>query len=77
MEFQVELKYIEANTDCHSRKKPPPLPIVSILTSIPIWATQIALIGFSWVAYTMMTLTPLYLSTIQNVPESIVSFNIL
>jgi hypothetical protein len=70
--------YIEATSGAGQKPKVklPALPLVSMLTSMSFWAIQIAAIGFAWIGYSMMVLTPLYLANIQNVSDDIVSKNV-
>ena len=74
MIFQAEKEYIAANIDVKkpSSEKIPPLPVKKVLTSAPVWAALCGLVGFAWLAFSAMTLTPTYLDRIQNVSVDIV-----
>ena len=52
--------------------KVPPLPWKKVLRSAPVWAALCGLVGFAWLAFNAMTLTPTYLDRIQNVSVDIV-----
>ena len=67
--------YIAANIDVKKPRseKVPPLPWKKVLTSAPVWAAVCGLVGFAWLAFNAMTLTPTYLDRIQNVSVDIVS----
>ena len=77
---QDERFYILANTSSRKKSKrrrkstapPAPVPYSRMLRSRPFWALQAAVCGYAWVAYVMLTLTPSYLHSIQNVSYSIV-----
>ena len=74
MILQAEKLYIAANIDVKkpNREKMPPLPVKKVLTSAPVWAALCGLVGFAWLAFNAMTLTPTYLDRIQNVSVDIV-----
>ena len=67
--------YITAHTDIKkpSEDKIPPLNWLDVLKSKAVWAIQGAMLSFLWVQFSMMTLTPTYLDSIQNVSIDIVS----
>ena len=66
-----------AHTDVKkpSEHKIPPLNWLDVLKSKAVWAIQGAMLSFLWVQFSMMTLTPTYLDSIQNVSIDIVSNN--
>ena len=73
--FQAEKLYIAANIDVKEpvrSAKVPPLPWRKVLRSAPVWAALCGLVGFAWLAFNAMTLTPTYLDRIQNVSVDIV-----
>ena len=72
---QAELLYITAHTDVKkpSENKIPPVPWLDVLRSRAVWAIQGAMLSFLWVQFSMMTLTPTYLDSIQNVSIDLVS----
>ena len=48
------------------------MPLGKVVRSAPVWALQGALIGFYWVIYTIVTLSPLYLDNVYNLPVDLV-----
>ena len=67
--------YITAHTDVKkpSEDKLPPVPWLDVVRSRAVWAIQGAMLSFLWVQFSMMTLTPTYLDSIQNVSIDLVS----
>ena len=72
---QAELSYIEANISKSSSTTTSLPPFKKMFASIAFWATTIAQIGNYWGYFTMMTGTPLYLSSIlhTSIQEVVVS----
>ena len=69
----AERDYIEATSEAGAAKTSlPPMPLGRVVKSVPVWALQGALIGFYWVIYTIVTLSPLYLDTVYNLPVDLV-----
>ena len=71
---QAEKLYIAANIDVREPRTAnvPPLPWRKVVRSAPVWAALCGLVGFAWLAFNAMTLTPTYLDRIQNVSVDIV-----
>ena len=71
---QEEKDYIEANSEASasSSERLPPMPLVKVAMSLPVWALQYSLIGYYWVIYTIVTLSPLYYDTVYDLPVDLV-----
>ena len=48
------------------------MPLLRVATSLPVWALQYSLIGYYWVIYTVVTLSPLYYDTVYDLPVDMV-----
>ena len=48
------------------------MPLLRVATSLPVWALQYSLIGYYWVIYTVVTLSPLYYDTVYDLPVDLV-----
>ena len=49
-------------------------PYLKMLSSLPFWATMLTHSGSDWVYYTLLSVTPTYLSNIQNYALEEVSY---
>ncbi|CAL4088151.1 unnamed protein product, partial [Meganyctiphanes norvegica] len=61
---EPELDYITKSLGDRKHHKSPPLPLKSILTSMPFWAIVVAGWGDSWGFFTLLTDLPLYMKKI-------------
>ncbi|XP_001601084.2 sialin-like [Nasonia vitripennis] len=59
---EKEVNYLNERMNEHTHEKPPPVPWRHILSSKPLWAVIIALIGFNWSILSIITDLPKYLS---------------
>ncbi|KAJ8681205.1 hypothetical protein QAD02_016992 [Eretmocerus hayati] len=59
-----EVKYLNERLSDHTHQKPPPVPWRHILTSKPLWALIIALIGHNWAFLTIVSDLPKYMSSV-------------
>ena len=48
------------------------MPLLKVARSVPVWALQFSLVGFYWVIYTIVTLSPLYYDTVYGMPVDLV-----
>ena len=68
------MEYIEATSEASVKTaaKLPPMPLMKVARSVPVWALQFSLVGFYWVIYTIVTLSPLYYDTVYDMPVDLV-----
>ena len=48
------------------------MPLLKVVKSVPVWALQFSLVGFYWVIYTIISLMPLYLDMVYDMPVDLV-----
>ena len=48
------------------------MPLLKVARSVPVWALQYSLVGFYWVIYTIVTLSPLFYDTVYDLPVDLV-----
>ena len=61
---QTELKFLNEHLSKHINEKPSPTPWKYVLTSKPVWAVIVAMLGFNWGLLTIVTDLPKYMSTV-------------
>ena len=68
------MEYIEATSEAsvQSSERLPPMPLLKVARSVPVWALQYSLVGFYWVIYTIVTLSPLFYDTVYDLPVDLV-----
>lgn len=66
---EAELKYIRSRSEVtDSAQQLPFPPLLKMLTSLPLLANMATHFGSNWAFFTLLTMTPTYLSNVQHFP---------